>query len=166
MSEDRQVTMGLTRGLCTTIDLSTFVWASGFSWYALSNGSGKFYAARDKVIDGKKKTILLHREILNLGTGCLDGEHKDGDSLNNLASNLRPATRTQNHANRIRLPDHKHSKFRGVSVNHTGKAWTAQISINNKKKHLGSFLSESAAARAYDAAATAQFGEFARLNFP
>lgn|SRR6185295_17325266 len=155
----------LTRGLSTEVDPKTFAWAVKYNWYSLSNGGGKFYAARDVIRNGKKKTILLHREILKLRGQPLDGEHEDGNSLNNLIRNLRPATRSQNHANRIKLPDNKHSKFRGVSLACNHKSWTAQISIDNKKQHLGSFANEQDAAKAYDRAAKSQFGKFARLNF-
>lgn len=157
----------LSKGLKTQVNRDTFYWASKYKWYAQSNGGGKFYAARTEIKKGKKRLVLLHREILKLpSAGTFDGEHKDGNSLNNLVRNLRPATRSFNHANRVKLPDDKYSRFRGVSLNHLHSSWTAQISINNHKKHLGSFRKEKDAAQAYDKAAKKQFGAFARLNFP
>jgi hypothetical protein len=44
--------------------------------------------------------------------------------------------------------------------------WRASIKVEGKKQHLGYFMDEEAAARAYDMAAVAQFGERAVLNFP
>jgi hypothetical protein len=44
--------------------------------------------------------------------------------------------------------------------------WKAEISPNGKRLYLGIFKSETDAARAYDAAAAKEFGDFARLNFP
>lgn len=157
------LTIKLTRGFQTPVSPEDFGWLSQWNWYALWNGCGKFYAARDAKIGGKRKTILMHREILRL-RGALDGEHADGDSLNNRRYNLRPATRSQNHANRKKLPKGKSSQYRGVSFNKRSGRWTAQISIENRKRHLGMFGDEIQAARAYDHAATKQFGKFANLN--
>ena len=56
------------------------------------------------------------------------------------------------------------SKFRGVSrqINR----WIAQISIEGKKKNIGSFINEEDAARAYDATAVLFLGDDAEVNFP
>lgn len=156
--------ISLTRGMVAVVDDARFFELAAHRWYALSNNCGKFYAARDVVTGGKKKTILMHRVVLGMGRE-LDGEHRNGNSLDNQAENLRPATRSQNHANRKRLRPDKKVPFRGVSTIN-GVAFTAQISIGNKKKHLGSFSLAEDAARAYDMAAIKQFGEFANLNFP
>lgn len=155
----------LTRGLSARVSDRDWSRLSAFNWYAQSNGGGKFYAARDVRTVNNRVIILMHRDILSL-SGILDGEHKDGDSLNNQRHNLRPATRSQNHANRIVLPKNKSCKFRGVSLQKTTGLFTAQISIENRKRHLGCFLDAKLAARAYDRAAFRQFGKFARLNFP
>lgn len=157
-------TIKLTRGLKTKVDNEVFKAVHHFNWYALHNGNGNYYAARDVRIDGKKHTVLLHRWILKL-LGSLEGEHENGDSLDNRVQNLRPATRSQNHANRKRLPKGKSSRFRGVSLHKQSGGFTAQISIGNCKKHLGFFKKAEDAARAYDTAAIAQFGQFAQPNF-
>ena len=90
-------------------------------------------------------------------------DHRDGDGLNNRRSNLRRATFEENGRNRC--GNHiSTSKYRGV-FKHKNR-WIAQIKYGRKSRHIGSFVDEIAAARAYDSVAFAVFGDFARLNFP
>lgn len=63
-------------------------------------------------------------------------------------------------------PRGKTSKFKGVSFSTRDKIWISGIRINRKSVHIGSFVDEKDAARAYDTVAGEQFGEFAKLNFP
>ena len=44
------------------------------------------------------------------------------------------------------------SQYKGVSWNKAGKKWTAQMRINEKLKHLGSFKCELEASEAYQKA--------------
>jgi hypothetical protein len=70
----------------------------------------------------------------------------------------------------------KHQKtggYRGVTWNKRGKRWQASIGAGDKKPdgrrrqlHLGFFDNPIDAAKAYDVAARAAFGDSARLNFP
>jgi hypothetical protein len=55
------------------------------------------------------------------------------------------------------------SQFKGVT-RHGGK-WCARIWASGGNISLGKFSCELEAARAYDAAATLHFGEFACINF-
>lgn len=112
--------------------------------------------------DTLNKKILLHRFITNCPNG-LEVDHKDHNPLNNQKSNLRVCTRSQNHMN-SNLQKGTTSKYKGVSWKKSAKRWYAYIKINCKTIHLGCFVSEEEAARAYNDAASQYFGDFVLLN--
>jgi hypothetical protein len=58
----------------------------------------------------------------------------------------------------------QHSKYKGVTWHKKHKKWMAQIMCDRKKTHLGYFDCEIEAAKAYNSAALAAWGEFAGLN--
>lgn len=88
-----------------------------------------------------------------------------GDKLDNRRSNLRCATIEQNNSNAADRS--RRSKYRGVYWQKNAGKWIAQIPEAGKIRHLGIFDDELlSAAEAYDQAATALRGEFARLNLP
>jgi AP2 domain len=109
-------------------------------------------------------TLALHREVLGdaLSADVVVSDHIDHDGLNNRRSNLRPATNQQNLANNRQARGA--SGFRGVRLHKRDGCWEAQIGRDNQ--YLGRFDTLEQAARAYDAAALARFGEFAIFNFP
>lgn len=102
----------------------------------------------------------MHRVILGLEKGDkLEGDHKDGNGLNNQRRNLRVATRTENHHNRTKYKTNT-SGFKGVSAK--SNRWMAKINIGGKAKHLGYFDTPELAAAAYAKAAKKHHKEFAR----
>jgi hypothetical protein len=97
--------------------------------------------------------------------GVLPGQfvdHRDHNGLNNRRENLRIATHAQNQWNQIKTDRPTTSRYKGVR--RTRFAWRPEISFNDKSLYLGSFRTEEAAARAYNAKALELFGEFASLN--
>jgi AP2 domain len=106
-------------------------------------------------------SISMHRLI----TGYAETDHVNHDGLDNQRANLRPATRVQNLANRRSQPGLT-SPFKGVSWHTACRKWRTQIDVDGKRRHLGCFLSEEDAARAYDQAALTAWGKYAHLNFP
>lgn len=90
-------------------------------------------------------------------------DHINGIRLDNRYANLRCVTHRQNSMNS--LPRKGSSRFKGVSFcGQTGR-WKAQIAPDGVNYNLGRFTTEEEAARAYDSAARAHFGEFAKLNY-
>lgn len=116
------------------------------------------------------KLYKAHRLIFLYYHGHLPEflDHIDGNPLNNNIENLREATLQENQMNGKKRSSHNSkptsSKFKGVYRDKRDKKWMAYIRIDGKLKHLGYFTSEIEAAKTYNGAATAAFGEFAKIN--
>ncbi len=115
------------------------------------------------------RRYLAHRVVFAMTHGYWpegDVDHINGIRTDNRPVNLREATRAQNNRNISRHRDGS-SAFKGVSwAGHAGR-WVAQgKDASSRRRHLGYFADEIAAARAYDAFARREHGDFARLNFP
>ena len=148
----------LTKGLVALVDDEDYARLSQFKWYAQTNKRINYAVRRGARANGRTPMIWMHREILS--AAGLDVDHRDGDGLNNRRANLRLATRRQNIC--ARRPNLGHT-YRGVW--RAGDRFRAAIKVRGITHHLGTFASETEAARAYDAVAAAVFGAFARLNF-
>lgn len=155
----------LTQGLQTKIDDEDHKALSGLNWIAAKSHNGSFYAVRRHKENGIWKTTFMHRLIAKDPKGKMV-DHKDGDSLNNQRSNLRPCDAKGNMRNRPK-PKSNTSGYKGVSRSRrTVKPWKAEIHLGEKTIHIGTFETREFAAKAYDNAAIKLHGEFARLNFP
>lgn len=137
----------------------------GYSWHSYAKPGYTHYAvatiSKPQNASGRG-TIHMH----TLLTGWSLVDHIDGNGLNNTRSNLREATRSQNQHNLKSVTGS--SSFKGVCAYNikgqwTGK-WKAYMTFSGKHISLGYFTSEEEAALAYDRAALAAFGQFARLN--
>ena len=90
-------------------------------------------------------------------------DHKDLDPLNNLKSNLRECTISQNGANRP-VQKNNITGIKGVGWYPRLGKWRARIKKGGALIHLGYFNTQKDAAEAYNSAALELFGEFAYLN--
>lgn len=89
----------LTQGKFALVDDEYYEYLHQWKWCA-HRQKHTFYAVRNIVSNGKKKTHAMHRELLNSGILYID--HKDGNGLNNQRDNLRIASRGQNAMNLMR----------------------------------------------------------------
>ncbi len=131
-----------------------------FNWRLVGNGQGS--VCRTVKRNGVTFYISLACEIMHVSQVRFD--HKDRNPLNNVESNLRPATVSQNGANRTKQKGCS-SKYKGVSWHKHYRKWETQIKMNSKPIWIGRFASEKTAALAYDKKARELFGEFAATNF-
>lgn len=150
-------------GLITVFDDVDLPLLSGFRWRSLQRRDfpDRFYV---HAWHGAQH-IYMHRLILGAPKGK-HVDHRDGDGLNNRRANIRLATPSQNHANRgpDRRRSGKSSRFKGVYWVKRDGNWGATIHVNGKTRALGQYPTEELAAAAYDRAARAAWGEFARTN--
>ena len=86
-------------------------------------------------------------------------DHKDISKRNNMWSNLRAASNQSNSAN---APMHKNNTVGLKGVSRDGSRFRAQIMVNRKYVHLGSFGTPEEAHAAYVKAANENFGLYAR----
>jgi len=134
----------------------------------------RYAVSYDGCSGGRKnpKCYMLYMHKLVTGiSGKSQVDHIDGNALNNVRSNLRPATSFQNNAHRIKPARRsgKDSIYKGVDYRNAEwlkKRWRARIMYHGKQITVGDYLVEWEAAKAYDIAAIELFGEFAATNFP
>lgn len=148
----------LSDGSVALVDDTDYALVSGRIWHPARDKNTVY--ARCSI---GNKTVRMHRLIMS-ASGSDRVDHRDGNGLNNRRSNLRLATSQQNAAN-------KHTRrsvsgFKGVYRAHRTDRWKAIITVNYRRRHIGSFSTAEQAAKAYDQVALKAFGEFADLNFP
>lgn len=147
----------LTKGMVALVDDEDFERINSFKW-CVGKTSFHHYAMRR---DGKK-TLFMHRFIVDAPKGLLV-DHINRNGLDNRKENLRVCTAQQNRRNGG-LSKLNTSGYKGVSWNKGIHKWSAYITANYKRIHLGYFDDKTEAARAYNNAAKQYFKEFNSSN--
>lgn len=153
----------LTKGAFAEVSDEDYGRVMQHKWHITSNG----YAATN---GPRRKRIYLHRFILNTPRRKLT-DHIDGNKLNCTRCNLRTATPSQNSMNRLANGTKRKSQFKGVFFRSSrarlsagSNVWESKIKCGGQSTHLGHFVTEFDAARAYNIAAEKLHGKFASLN--
>lgn len=148
----------LTKGEVAIVDWGDHQRLTNYRWQVKVDPCGVKYAKRAE----GKRTLLMHREILNLSPKDQCVDHINGDGLDNRRINLRVVSSAQNKFNSIRRREWT-CRYKGVTP--YNDIWRARV-FGGHHKHLGIFQTEIEAACAYDVAARALYGEHGTYNFP
>ena len=150
-------TIPLTQGKFAIVDDEDYDGLSTFHWRATKTKSGGYAARR-----GRDPVVYMHRQIMDAPKGMYV-DHINHVQHDNRKVNLRVCTNSQNMQNGLK---HKNgsSRYKGVYWYKPSKKWRAMIRVHGKGIHIGYFIDEVNAAKAYDEKAMQLFGEFAQLN--
>lgn len=138
--------ISISKGQIAKVSTVDFAYLNQRTWSAnWSKGSQAYYAHRSEKIDGKMRTIKMHRLIMGLVHG--DGkvvDHINHDTLDNRRENLRVCTHKENMQN---INPSKRSLSRTLSIRKSTRGtffaggplgkFGARIRISGQYKHLG-----------------------------
>ena len=132
------------------------------------NTDGYYYVGLYK--DRFQKNFYIHRLVgyafIPNPQNLREIDHIDQNKTNNSISNLRWVSSSNNLRNRTKFKNSS-SKYIGVYFHKANGKYVAQISINNKKKHIGLYETEEEAGKAWDDYVKEHnLTEFYTLNFP
>lgn len=138
------------------IDMDDFLLVKNHTWRKDRYG----YATTVKRINGKCRTIFMHRLIIAPGVEY-DVDHINRNRLDNRKCNLRKATRSQNNLN-SKLRNNNTSGTKGVGRHIQSGKWRAYISYGGKQYSLGLYEDKNIAILARREAERNIYGEFAK----
>lgn len=148
------------------VDDADYDTVAAYNWRLHKTRKGGRYAVRGAWNRSKKQSQPqpMHALILGVPFGTMV-DHRNRDTLDNTRQNLRVCNASQNQANSPKESGRFASRYKGVTWHKRVGKWQASIKVNGRSHYLGLFSDEVSAAKAYDAAASRHFGEFALPNF-
>lgn len=165
---DGTIEIRLTQGQTTRIDAADLAIVRGYTWHAQWEPKTRSFRAATNMT--KTQYLYLHNLLMFRGAPAkgVQINHKNLVTLDNRRENLREACRAEStrsgRKRRTYGSTPTKSRYKGVYQYETRGCWRVKIYVNGRSKHLGYFKNELDAARAYDKAAKAHFGAFARTN--
>lgn len=158
LSDGKMASITLTMGYTAILDLGDIHLVEGINWQASVGPSTVYAAGKTRAEDGNRKTIKMHRIIMDAEKG-VEVDHIDGNGLNNRRNNLRLVSVSQNRQNSTAKSRNK-SGFKGVSWDAKNRKWRSQIVANGRTIHLGRFVKLEDAVLAYADGSKKYHGEF------
>jgi hypothetical protein len=118
------------------IDDNCLDMVSKYRWRIQRASSSCIYATTNYLRDGVKTSIQMHRLILGVIDKKVHVDHIDGNGLNNMVSNLRICTHSDNMKNR-KLHSSSKSGIKGIRIEKQGNGYDAirACVTNNGVKH-------------------------------
>lgn len=133
-------------------------------WVQIAHGNVYFYHKFWNPEKTHKHNVSLQRFLLGLQPhDKRQGDHINGNTLDNRRSNLRICTIAENTRNMKR---HKSNQtgFKGIQLNKKSGKYIARICVNLKQIHLGYFSTPEEAHTAYCEASKKYHGEYGRTE--
>lgn len=140
----------------STIDCIDYDLVKNYSWSIIKSGYLISY-------DSQNNIVFLHKLILygdNYDTK-LEGDHIDGNKLNNKRNNLRKVTHQLNSYNNKQYSNNT-SGMTGVWLNKKDNKWCAEINYEKRKYRLGYYINKEDAIFIREIAELKLHGEYSR----
>lgn len=134
----------LTHGLYALVDDIDYNKLKDYPWCLVWKNKSNTVAYVSTRVSRKK--TKMHHLILKKKDGYVV-DHLDKNPLNNQRFNLRHLTISQNNLNR-RIPINNTTGYTGIVYRAKTNRWLVNIGFNNRRIHIGSYLSFEEAKRA------------------
>ena len=112
----------LSQGKFAMVDEKDYGELLQYKWYA-TNQRDHFYAARNKIKNGRRTYMTMHRQIMKCPKDMVV-DHINHNGLDNRRTNLRAVTAQQNSWNAKKQRGKFSSRYKGVSFDNKRKKWT------------------------------------------